>query len=390
MILKDVEGCSPKEDLSLPDYSPMKEHQTFQSPRFEQGFLHSQGFLFTLQWHITAKCDQHCKHCYLFEETTYEQEYKNELSYEECICIIDDFKETFDNWGMQTRINFTGGDPLLRDDIFNIIEYARKKGILVGILGNSNHLNYETAKRLKKLGIFRYQISIDGLERTHDFLRGKKGLFKDSIRAIHVLENVGIPSVVMFTLSRKNANDLLKVIRKVTEEGVSIFDFARIVPIGSGEQLKNQMLAPHEYRELLLKVLEEYRYLQEKGYRTYFGRKDHLWTLLYQELGLIKPLPKNKNLIYNGCGVGSSILTILADGTVYSCRRLPVRIGKTPEHSIKDIFIYSVEHNKMRKIENMKKCSNCELLQFCRGCMAVSYAKYGDYMAPDPQCWKEV
>ncbi len=105
---------------------------------------------------------------------------------------------------------------------------------------------------------------------------------------------------------------------------------------------------------------------------------------------MLKPLPKDKEMIYNGCGIGSSILTVLADGTVYSCRRLPIQIGKVPEQSIKDIFINSPEHNKMRQVEKMQKCSKCELLQFCRGCPAVAYAIYGDYMAPDPQCWKEV
>jgi MoaA/NifB/PqqE/SkfB family radical SAM enzyme len=90
---------------------------------------------FTLQWHLTARCDQNCMHCYLYDEPTYEQELKNELKFRDCIKIIDDFKETFDNWGMPTRINFTGGDPLLREDIFDIIDYTRKKGIVVWYIG---------------------------------------------------------------------------------------------------------------------------------------------------------------------------------------------------------------------------------------------------------------
>ncbi|MEK6646703.1 MAG: radical SAM protein [Candidatus Firestonebacteria bacterium] len=345
---------------------------------------------FTLQWHLTAQCDQNCMHCYLYESSSYEREIKNELSFEHCCKIIDDFSNTFKNWGMPIRINFTGGDPLLRKDIFDLLRYARNKEIELGILGNPNLLNHDIAKKLKDVGVTRYQVSIDGLEKTHDRLRGRKGLFKDTIRAIHVLEEVGITSVVMFTLSRENADELIGVIQTVEKEGVSVFDFARIVPIGAGKQLKTQTLNPQEYKKLLLRVLEEYKYLQENGSKTYFGRKDHLWKLLYQELGLLKPLPKDKETIYNGCGIGSSILTILADGTVYACRRLPVEIGKVPEQSIRDIFINSFEHNKMRQVEKMEKCSKCELMQFCRGCPAVAYAAYGDYMSPDPQCWKEI
>ncbi|MHA1228574.1 MAG: radical SAM protein [Candidatus Hodarchaeales archaeon] len=343
---------------------------------------------FILQWHITAKCDQKCMHCYLRDSPTYQEELKNELAFEDCIKIIDDFTVTFRRWGMPIRINFTGGDPLLRKDIFDIMRYAQKKGIAIGILGNPNHLDYRTARRLKNLGVFRYQISIDGLHETHDNLRGKKGLFDKSIETIHILEDVGIPSVVMFTLSRVNANELIKVIRIVAEEGASIFDFARLVPTGAGGQLRNQILEAKEYRRLLLEVLEEYKRLKDLGYRTHFGRKDHLWKLLYKELGLLKPLPKDKETVYGGCGIGNSVLSVLADGTVYPCRRLPIKIGKLPNESIRKIFINSPELNKMRDIGSMRKCKDCDLVQFCRGCPAVSYSVYGDHNAPDPQCWK--
>lgn len=352
--------------------------------------IHEREPHFILQWHITAKCEQGCAHCYLYDSPTYERELKNELSHGDCLRIIDDFKQTFDKWGMPTRINFTGGDPLLRKDVFVLIEYAREKGILVGILGNPNYLDYSIAKKLKELGVIRYQISIDGLQNTHDKLRGRKGLFEDSIRALRILKEVGIPSVVMFTLSKINAHELIGVIRVVAEEEVSVFDFARLVPMGAGEGLKEQILKPKEYRNLLLKVLEEYRRLQEKGCQTYFGRKDHLWKLLYQELGLLRPLPKDRKTVYTGCGIGSTVLVVLADGTVYPCRRLPIELGKLPQQSIREIFINSSELNRMRQIEDMQKCKDCELIQFCRGCPAVSYAVYGDYMAPDPQCWKEV
>jgi len=297
---------------------------------------------------------------------------------------------TFERWNVPLRINFTGGDPLLRKDIFSLIKYAKEKGIAVGILGNPNHLNYETAKQLKNLGVDRYQISIDGLASTHDSLRGKNGLFEKSIQAIRILKKVRIPSVVLFTLSKVNAKDLIEVIRVVAKEGVSIFDFARLVPIGSGKKLEEEMLTPEEYRDLLLRVLEEYKELKEKGCRTYFGRKDHLWCLLYKELGLLRFSPKDKCTIWGGCGIGSNILTVLADGTVYPCRRLPIKLGNLPQNSIEEIFFDSPELNEMRKIENMQKCKKCELIQICRGCPGVAYGVHGDYTAPDPQCWKKL
>lgn len=347
-----------------------------------------EDFSFVLQWHLTAKCDQHCQHCYMSDSSTYLNEIKNELDLNTCFRIIDDFSEAIEQWGVSGRINFTGGDPLLKKEIFDIIAYTRKRNINVGILGNPNHLDFETASKLKELGVFRYQISIDGLEGTHDRLRRRKGAFRDAIRAVRILNEVGIPSVVMFTVSKENADQLIDVIRLVAEENVAIFDFARLTPIGSGKKLENQLMTPMEYRQLLFDVLEEYRRLKEHGYKTLFGRKENLWTLLYYELGLLKPLPNNRDLIYSGCTIGCNILTILSDGTVLACRRLPVPIGKVPNQNLRDIFIGSDELNRMRNIDLMQKCSKCSLKQFCRGCRAIAYAVNGDYLAEDPQCWK--
>lgn len=346
---------------------------------------------FGLQWHLTARCQQNCLHCYMRDEPTYESELKNELSFENCLKVLDDFIETTKKWGARGIVTFTGGDPLLKPEIYELIKHANSNGLSVGLLGNPNLLDNEVASKLKDAGIVRYQVSIDGMEKTHDRLRGRDGLFKDTLRAIRVLNEEGIRSVVMFTLSKENSRELIDVIRLVSEEKVAAFDFARLVPIGSGAQLKEQMLTPLEYRNLLLEVLDEYQTLQENGSQTRFGRKDHLWKLLYYELGLFnKPNQEEQNLIYDGCAIGSRTVSVLADGTVYACRRLPVAIGKVPDKSIREIFINSPELNRMRAAEKMDKCGQCELLNYCRGCPAVAYGVSKDYFAPDPQCWREV
>ena len=345
---------------------------------------------FILQWHLTAKCKYNCQHCYMHNSPDYASELDNELDLDTCLKIIDDFNETLNHWEIPGRINFTGGDPLLKKEIFELIKYASEKEISIGILGNPDEINFLNAKKLKDLGVSSYQLSIDGMEETHDRLRGKKGAFKEVIRAIHSLENAGTPSVIMFTLSKSNAYELIDVIKLAAREGVSEFDFARLVPVGRAENSAEEMLKPYEYRALLLQVLECYKELQEKGCEIKFGRKDNLWRLLYQELGLLKPLPNDRVTIFSGCGIGINILAISADGTVYPCRRLPIGIGKVPQKSIRDIFIKSEVLNKMRDTCSLKKCNKCDLRQFCRGCPAVAYGYNRDYMAEDPQCWKKV
>jgi len=339
-----------------------------------------------LQWHLTAKCDQNCIHCYMYNSPTYKGEIENELDHKNSLKIIDEFAELGKRWNTPLRINFTGGDPLLRKDFFNLIKHARGYGIKVGILGNPYHLNLKTAKKLKKLGIFRYQLSIDGTKKTHDFFR-KKGSFDCTIKAIEILNKVDIPSVVMFTLSPLNSKDIFDVIELVAKENVKIFDFARLVPIGNGSEIKDGTFKPLEYRNLLLKILEKYKKLKDKGCKTYFGRKEPLWSLLYYELGLIGPLSKEKEKVYGGCAIGI-MLTLLADGTALACRRLPLKVGKYPEESIKDIFVNSNKLNEMRNFNKIKKCKECELVQYCRGCRAMAYANGNDWFGPDPQCWK--
>jgi len=338
---------------------------------------------FTLQWHVTSECPNRCKHCYIEDF-----ERGKELSFETCLEIIDDFHKMLSDLNVPGRINLTGGDPLSRPDIYKLIDYAVQKKIMVGILGNPDLLDYTIASRLKKLGVVRYQISIDGLEETHDSLRSP-GSFQRSLRGLRMLNRVGIPSVTMFTLSKLNAKDLIPVIRLMAKENVYIFDFARLVPIGRGKDLKNEMFEPLEYRDLLLRVLEEYKELQEAGFRTIFGRKDHLWKLLYTELGLWRPLlNQGKKIIYSGCSIGINLLTILSEGTVYSCRRVPITIGKVPEQSLLEIFLNSEKLSEMRQEEKIESCNQCELWQFCRGCRAVAFGTPGSYFAPDPQCWK--
>ena len=345
---------------------------------------------FLLQWHLTARCEERCRHCYMHDSPSFKSELDNELSPGQCLAVLDDFTQTVRSWGVEARINFSGGDPLLRDDLLDLVRAASARGFMVGILGNPHLLTRWTALELKKAGVSRYQLSLDGLEGTHDSLRGRKGAFRDALRAIRVLNKAGLPSVVMFTLSRLNASELVPVIRLCAREKVRIFDFARLVPTGSGKDLKGEMLGAGEYRELLLRVLEEYRRLEATGCATYFGRKENLWVLLYHELGLLPPLPRRRGTIFSGCSVGSRILTVLADGTVLSCRRLPVKLGRVPGQPLREIFISSKNHRRLRSVEKMERCASCRLLPFCRGCPAVAHGATGDFLAGDPQCWRVV
>ncbi|MCL2173103.1 MAG: radical SAM protein [Candidatus Bathyarchaeota archaeon] len=344
--------------------------------------------VFTLQWHITACCQQRCKHCYMFESETYDSEIKNELSTVESKRVIDNFVKFCSEQNIRGRINFAGGDPLLRADVYELVEYARFFGVQVEILGNPFQINTEVAERLKILGISLYQLSLDGLKETHDRFRDS-GSFGETTRAIGVLKKAGIPVCIMMTLSRENSDDLVPLMEHCSNLGVDIFAFARISCTGNATMFRDDQISPIEYKTVLLKYEQKAKELRSKGSNTFFSKKCSLWQLLDYERGLIT-LPKNKKVIWIGCSLAIDILTLLADGTIMACRRFPSIVGNIRKDSFYDVFLRSNKLDKYRDYSGMEKCSKCELLPICRGCPAVAYGVSGDWRSTDPQCWKEL
>lgn len=338
---------------------------------------------FTLQWHLTTACPNYCKHCYMDRNSQI-------LSLEASKKIIDDFKSLLERWNCNGRIHFTGGDPLLYPYFFKLLNYARAQipNMIIGILGNPELLTEKTIEVLKEQDINFYQMSIDGLENTHDFIR-YRGSFKETIRKIRLLKEYDVRTVVMSTASKLNLNEIPQLIDIMASEEIDLFGFHRFVPMGNGDQLRKvALISPQEYRCFLLEIYKKYKEYGENY--TFWGRGEPLWFLLESEIGEVAELTKgdNENLIYSGCSIGCSHLCILNDGIVLPCRKLPIPIGKIPDQKIRDIFIHSGVLNNMRGVEKLEKCKNCELLQQCRGCRAMSYAIKGDYFASDPYCWK--
>jgi radical SAM/SPASM domain protein of ACGX system len=353
---------------------------------------------YILQWHITARCEQRCKHCYMYDEPSYQNEIENPLSLDDCYQVVDQFLDMVDrlseDWQrygtvVKPRILFSGGDPLLREDFFEILTYAGRKNISIGILGNPQKVTPESPVKFKELGVNSYQISIDGMEATHDALR-TPGSFKDSLRALRLLKDDGIKTIVMFTLSKLNADDLIPVMKLIAREEFSRFAFARISSMGEARKIE-ETFSPYEYRALLLSVYEEIKRLKGLGAKTKFVYKDPLWNALRYELGEYKlwgnGSPKK---LYDGCHAGQSFLVLLADGTIYACRRFTSPIGNVRRDNLYRVFRYSKTLNQLRNLEMFEKCRNCEIRGYCRGCPAVAFNSCGSFLGPDPQCWRDI
>jgi radical SAM/SPASM domain protein of ACGX system len=335
---------------------------------------------FGLQWHLTNECDQRCKHCYIWQKHD-KLGFNTTPSIRQCEAVIADFTSFCGEMGVIPYFSITGGDPLLYPLFWNVLELLKERGTGFSILGNPFHLTHKVAKRLKDLGCVSYQMSIDGKEKTHDSMR-KPGSFVATLSAIPILNESGIRSMIMSTVSLLNYKELPDIARLCVKHKVGNFAFARYCPVNGDAKFN---MSPKLYRSFLEKMWKVY--MSNLNGQTNFALKDHLWKAYLYEEGLIE-LPQNtENLIMDGCGCGIRHMTLLPNGTVYACRRFDSIVGKIGDQTFKEIFL-SAEMDKYRQVQNIEGCNKCELLNYCRGCPAVSVGTTGCFFKKDPQCWR--
>ena len=337
---------------------------------------------FAFQWHITDECDQRCKHCYIFSENDCKA--LDSMSWEQMKSVFENCLEMCNKYNRLPYFYLTGGDPILHPDFWKLLSLFKENGVPFTILGNPFHLNDKVCRRLKDMGCEKYQMSLDGMENTHDWFR-KPGSFNCTLEKIQCIKKAGIRSVIMTTVSGTNISEIPDIIDTVVKHKIDVFAFARYCPT-SGE--KETGMTPQEYRALLDTCYAKFKAYETAGCETYFNLKDHLWTLYLYEKGIFK-IPENAkpDMIYGGCNCGNCHLTILPTGDIYACRRLKSRVGNVFTDRIADVWI-GKNMDSYRDYGKFEKCAKCELLRFCRGCPAVAYGTNGDFYGADPQCWK--
>ena len=339
------------------------------------------------QWHITDLCDQRCRHCYLFAEDAKLKCIST--PWEQMLRTLDAIEEDAERFCRVPIPAITGGDPVLHPDFWRLAEELHHRGLKWLILGNPFHLNDEVCRRIYQLGCYKYQLSLDGLEQFHDSLR-KPGSFQATIEAVKHLGAAGIRTQFMATATRQNLDDILKCMDVAAENQVSSFLFARYCAT-SPEKAREYYPSPEKYRDFLLRYYRKRTEFEEQGCKTTFYLKDHLFTLLRYELGefvIPEYAGTHPDRVFSGCHLGQ-VSVILPNGDLMACRRMESVVG-----NVNDASISAVRDSELcsgyREIHNIRKCKDCELLQFCRGCRAVGFNVTGDLQGSDPCCWKEV
>lgn len=339
---------------------------------------------FAIQWHITDFCDQRCKHCYLFAED--KAMCCASMPLEQMRTVLDMSYELCDSLGRQPYFYITGGDPILHPQFWELAAELKERGSMWCMMGNPFHINDEVARRLKDHGCRKYQLSLDGLEKTHDMFR-KPGSFADTMRAIPRLKRAGIWVAIMSTVSSTNAAEIPELIKLAAELEVDVFAFGRYCPT-KGQRLAEFHMAPSDYRKFLQSCQASIDEVKAAGSKVTYQKKDHLWNLLDWEEGRLN-IGQDDGMLHDGCHCGRSHMTVLPNGDVFACRRMDSKIGNIKNATLKELFA-SDAIESFRHIDKFSKCSKCELKNWCRGCPAVTFGYTGNMYDADPQCWKEV
>jgi radical SAM protein with 4Fe4S-binding SPASM domain len=334
---------------------------------------------FFIQWHLTERCNLRCTHCYQTGGRT------DELSLKEITSVANETDETLKAWSEAYDISFspsfniTGGEPLLRRDIFEIIDTIGNLGFDIYLLSNGTLITRERAMALAGLSVKGVQVSMEGTEEIHDSIRGK-GSFASSVKGIRNLLDAGLNVTINATLSEINVGDFMRLVELSVFLGVQRLGFSRLVPSGRGLGLLDKMIDSEKVRETYEKILS----LRPEGLEIVTG--DPVASQM-------NCLSADSSVPTAGCAAGVSGLTFLPDGTIVPCRRLFVPIGNIREERIREIWATSPVLEALRDRGRYKgKCGQCKRWAGCRGCRAIAYAysvAHGedDFLAEDPQCF---
>lgn len=302
--------------------------------------------------------------------------------------VVEEIAEMVRAWSDAYDISFTpsfnitGGEPFLRPDLFEILETMGKKGFDLYLLTNGILIDREKAERLSRLSVKGVQVSLEGPEKIHESIRGKES-FSSSLRGVDHLLSAGLKVTLNMTLSEINASYLEEMAGLAASLKVDRLGFSRLVPSGHGAGLLPHMLSQEELKDLYRKIFS----LRFPGLEIVTGDPVACQMDSLAELVDLGDVPMG------GCAAGFSGLTILPDGTVTPCRRLPVPIGNVKENSLRDLWVSSPVLERLRdKSQYQGKCGSCNRWANCRGCRAIAYAcsqsrGENNYLAEDPQCF---
>lgn len=338
-----------------------------------------------LSYNVTRECNMKCSHCYI---NATDKKLKDELTTQETKALIDQIHQV-----SSPLLILSGGEPLLRPDIFELIEYGSKKGLKMGLGSNGYLIDDSVAKKLKDAGIATVSISLDSnIPAQHDEFRGVTGAWEKAVNACKVLRKNGVLVQVNTTLTHDNYNQIDDIMTLAESIGVENFHLFFLVPTGRGVKLTD--ISPQKYEEMITKTFA----------KVHKHRLNVRPSCAPQFMRIAQGMGVDMRQWIRGCIAGLHYCRIYANGEVTPCPYLPIKLGNIKEKSFKEIWTNAEIFKALRSPDSLKgKCGVCEYKTICGGCRARAYGlssdfidycgdlhlpteAKGDYLKEDPWC----
>ena len=333
-----------------------------------------------VSWNLTRLCNLRCQHCYIEAGPLKKGELAGELSTEECLRVVDQIAEVNPN----ALLILTGGEPLLRRDVFEIARYANGRGFWVVVGTNGVKITHDLVRRMIESGIRGVSLSLDALDpAAHDRFRGVEGAWENTVTGSRILNELGLPFIVQTTIGRHNVGEIEAIARYAFELGARVFNLYFLVPTGRGAFISN--IEPEEYEAAMGRLREIQAEFQG---RMLVNSKcaPHYQRVLYEH-DPESPFLKTFGAGAGGCPAGTHYCGITPTGDLTPCPYLPVYGGNLRERSFREIWEGSEVFTRIRARKALGgRCGACEFNAVCGGCRARAFGKTGDYMAEDPWC----
>ena len=342
-------------------------------------------------WNVTRRCNLRCVHCYSQSE---DRGYSGELSLDEGKSLIDDLA----GFGSPV-ILFSGGEPLIRPDILDLIRYATQQGRRAVLSTNGTLITPALAEKLKDIGLSYVGISLDGLQETHDAFRGFSGTFARVMAAIKNCQDVGLKVGLRFTINKRNFKDIPGIFDLVEEKRIPRICFYHLVYAGRGTDLINEDLDHDRTREVVDLILDRTRMLHDKGQPVEVLTVDNHADGPYTYMRLMKEDPKRAAEVLQllqmneGNNSGRGIGCVSWDGSVHADQFWRHHsFGNVRQRPFSEIWTDPSDELLMKLKEKKKhvkgRCAKCRWLDICGGNFRVrAEAISGDVWAPDPACY---
>jgi radical SAM protein with 4Fe4S-binding SPASM domain len=340
---------------------------------------------YVVSWNLTYRCNLACEHCYLdagpakVDSPAFAD--RSELSTEQCYRVVDEIAA----FAPESVTILTGGEPLLRRDIVEIVRYGVSKGLWIVVGTNGVKITENLARILLAEGVRGLALSLDALDaERHDAFRRVRGAWQNTVEGAKILARVGLPFIVQTTVGSHNRGELEAIAAFAHDElGAKVWNLYFLVPSGRGAFVSD--LAPAEYDAVLAQLATIQRRWASRMLVNAKCAPHFVRNLLTSDEAA--PFPKSFGGGAGGCPAGTHYLGIRPNGDVTPCPYLPLFAGNLSRTSLRALWDDSELFTRIRRRTELGgRCGACELGSMCGGCRARAYGMTGDLMAEDPLC----